>query len=183
MFTNFKTFAHCSANSECGRQDSAEVQGNRSSVVASTLKKCWLGAPAWLSQSSIRLLILAQVMISGSWDRVPRGAPCLVELASLPLSLPFPMLALSLALSLSLSLSQISKSLKNNNKSAGWSYDPTAMSSYWSRKEIISVYVIQRHLSSIWHVPWHILIQQAFIKCLLYSRHQGNSVTRERHAP
>ena len=35
-----------------------------------------LGAPGWLSQVSIQLLILAQVMIPGSWDQVPCQAPC-----------------------------------------------------------------------------------------------------------
>ena len=42
---------------------------------------CWAphltGAPGWLNQLSIQLLISAQVMISGSWDQAQRRAPML----------------------------------------------------------------------------------------------------------
>ena len=37
---------------------------------------CILGAPEWFSQLGIWLLILAQVMISWLWDRVPSWAVC-----------------------------------------------------------------------------------------------------------
>ena len=33
-----------------------------------------VGAPEWLSRLSIRLLVPAQVIIPGSWDRAPRRA-------------------------------------------------------------------------------------------------------------
>ena len=35
------------------------------------IKSSRTGAPGWLSQLNVRLLISAQVMISGSWDGVP----------------------------------------------------------------------------------------------------------------
>jgi len=55
---------------------------------------------AWVAQSAGRLP-LARIVISGSWDRSPCWAPCLV--GSLLLPLPFPLVcALSLAHSLSL---------------------------------------------------------------------------------
>ena len=34
------------------------------------------GAPEYLSQLRVRFLILAQVLIPGSWDQVPHWAPC-----------------------------------------------------------------------------------------------------------
>ena len=47
-----------------------------------------VGAPGWLSQLSIALLFLAQVMISGSWDGAPCWALCwawsLFRILSLP---------------------------------------------------------------------------------------------------
>ena len=59
------------------------------------------GASGWFSQLSISLLILAQVMIPGSWDWAPHRAPhCVWSLLEiLPLSC-------SLSLSLSFSLPQ-----------------------------------------------------------------------------
>ena len=57
------------------------------------LKKLPMGAPGWLSWLSVWLLISAQVMISGSWDRAPhRALPwawTLLGILSLPPS-PFP---------------------------------------------------------------------------------------------
>ena len=44
---------------------------SKSPVYIVNLKRKRLGAPGYLSQLSIRLLILAQVMISGSWDWAP----------------------------------------------------------------------------------------------------------------
>ena len=50
--------------------------------------------PGWLSQLNIWLFILAQVMISGSWDGAPHGAPhwiwILLQILFLPLPLPLP---------------------------------------------------------------------------------------------
>ena len=61
-------------------------------------------APGWLCQLSVQLLTLAQVMISGPWDRALSWAPCsarsLLEILCLPLLLP-----------LLLSLSQINNIL------------------------------------------------------------------------
>ena len=56
------------------------------------------GAPGWLSQLSIQLLISAQVMISHSWDPVPTGSMLSWESAwifSFPQRLPPFMCALS----------------------------------------------------------------------------------------
>ena len=53
------------------------------------------GEGGW--QLSVRLLVLAQVMISGSWVRAPRQAPCSVGRLFLPLLLP-PACVLSLSL-------------------------------------------------------------------------------------
>ena len=76
------------------------------------------GAPGWLSWLSVWLLILAQDMIPGSWDRALRQAPrweySLLKTLSLSLSLcPLPCLG-----SLFLSLSQTNK--LNNKQSAIW---------------------------------------------------------------
>jgi len=60
-------------------------------------KKMNLGAPGWLSWLGIRFLISAQVMISGSWDRVPHRAPCSVGSLLLPLPATPPACALSLS--------------------------------------------------------------------------------------
>ena len=69
-----------------------------------TFKWLFIGASGWLSQLSIRLLILAQAMTPGSWDLAPHQSPywawSLLKILSLPLSLP-----LSLSLSLSLPFS------------------------------------------------------------------------------
>ena len=50
---------------------------------------------AWVAQS-VKHLPLAQLMISGSWDRAPHQALCSARslLLPLPLSLPFPLLVL-----------------------------------------------------------------------------------------
>ena len=68
------------------------------------------GAPAWLSQLNVQLLISGQVMIPGSWDRAPCWAPCWTHGAcvgfSLSLCLSSPLM-LSLSPALSLSPSQI----------------------------------------------------------------------------
>ena len=68
------------------------------------------GAPGWLSWISIRLLISAQVIISGSWDlalcQAPHSARSLLDILSL--SLP-------LCLSPLPTLSLLSLSLNNNN--------------------------------------------------------------------
>ena len=60
------------------------------------LRVCFLGAPGWLSRLSIRLLILAQVLISwlaGSSNMSGPGltARSLLGILSLPLSLPLPL--------------------------------------------------------------------------------------------
>ena len=59
------------------------------------------GAPEWRSQSSVRLLVSAQVMISGSWDQALHGAPhsagSLLEILSSSPSAP-PTHALSFSL-------------------------------------------------------------------------------------
>lgn len=51
--------------------------------------------PGWLRQVSLRLLILAQVMISGSWDGAPHQAPrwawSLLGILSFSLSLSLPL--------------------------------------------------------------------------------------------
>lgn len=66
------------------------------------------GAREWLNQLSVRLLITAQVVISGSWNQTPRRAPCsagnmLQDSLSPSLSLSAsPLLTLSLSLSPSL---------------------------------------------------------------------------------
>jgi len=41
-----------------------------------TFKKVISGAPGWLSWLSVRLLILVQVVISGSWDQAPHWVLC-----------------------------------------------------------------------------------------------------------
>ena len=50
------------------------------------------GAPGWLHRLAVRLLISAQVMVSGSWDWAPSWALCwtlsLLEMLSFPLPLP-----------------------------------------------------------------------------------------------
>jgi len=53
-----------------------------------------------LGGSVVEPLSLAQVMIPGSWDRVPHRAPCLAE--SLLLPVPLPLLVFPLSVSLSL---------------------------------------------------------------------------------
>jgi len=50
------------------------------------------GVPGWLSQSNVQLLILAQAMISGLWNRAPRQAPCWAWSPLEILSLPLPLL-------------------------------------------------------------------------------------------
>jgi len=67
-----------------------------------------MGAPEWLSQLSVWLSVLAQVVVSGSWDGAPRRALCSAQglLVPLPLLLPLSLL------SLSLSLRQINKIFK-----------------------------------------------------------------------
>ena len=56
----------------------------------------WLGAHGWLSCLSIRLLVSTGVMVLGSWDQALCWIPCLagrlLEILSLPLSLPLPLL-------------------------------------------------------------------------------------------
>ena len=56
------------------------------------LKISCMRAPGWLSWLNIRLLIMGQVMISGSWDGAPSRAPCSAWnlLLPLPLLLPTP---------------------------------------------------------------------------------------------
>jgi len=75
-------------------------------IARTLLKIRRLGVLGWLSRLSNRLLILAQVMISRSWDRAPHRTSCsvesLFEILSLPLPLPL----------LVHSLKQINKSLK-----------------------------------------------------------------------
>ena len=65
------------------------------------LKNLKIGAPGWLSWLSIRVFILAQVMISWSWShgheiKPPLWAPCsawgLLQILSLPLLLSLPCL-------------------------------------------------------------------------------------------
>ena len=55
----------------------------------------------------VKHLPLAQVMIHGSWNRVPHQAPCSVESLLLPFSVPLPLPLLMLVLSCL--LSQINK--------------------------------------------------------------------------
>ena len=43
-------------------------------VMVGIENKAGEGAPGWLSRLSVRLLISAQVMIPGSWDRAPHQA-------------------------------------------------------------------------------------------------------------
>ena len=59
----------------------------------------------------VKHLLLAQVMILGSWDPVPSKASCLAENLLLPLPLLLPLLVLSL----SLSNKQINKIFKKKN--------------------------------------------------------------------
>ena len=63
------------------------------------MKNICPGTPGWLSQLGGRLSILAQVMISRSWDGaccgVPRSVGNLLESLPLPLSLPLLTLSLS----------------------------------------------------------------------------------------
>ena len=59
----------------------------------------FIGAPGWLSQSSCHLLIMAQVMISGSWDQAPHWAPHSSGRFFLPTPAPAHMSSLSLSLS------------------------------------------------------------------------------------
>jgi len=53
-----------------------------------------MGVPGWLSRSNVQHLISARGMISGSWDPAPCRSPRLVwnllEILSLPLSMPLP---------------------------------------------------------------------------------------------
>lgn len=46
------------------------------------IKSSSLGVPGWLCELSIPFLILALVMISGSWIQASHGAPCSVEVLS-----------------------------------------------------------------------------------------------------
>ena len=59
-------------------------------------KTCKIEVPGWCRWLSIGLLVLAQVMISGSWDQVPCQALCsawsLFEILSLPHPLPLPLM-------------------------------------------------------------------------------------------
>ena len=71
-------------------------------------EKVAAGMPRWLSQLSIWLLILAQVVTSGSWDWAPDGAPSSVESCFRILSLTLPLLLLSVR--------KINKSLKRKKK-------------------------------------------------------------------
>ena len=57
-----------------------------------------LGRGAWVAQA-VKRLPSAQVMIPGSWDRAPHGAPCLAGSLLLPLPLPLPLLFPLLVLS------------------------------------------------------------------------------------
>ena len=52
---------------------------------------------AWVAQM-VKPPPRAQVMISGSWDRVPHQIPCSVGSRLLPLPLPVPLLVLYLSL-------------------------------------------------------------------------------------
>jgi len=65
----------------------------------------------WVAQS-VKHLPSAQVMISGSQDRVPHQAPSSVGSLLLPLPLPLCLLVLSLSLPLS-QINKIFKKLKN----------------------------------------------------------------------
>ena len=60
----------------------------------------------WVAQL-MKHLLSAQVMIRGSWDRVPHRAPCSV--GNLPLSLPLALHWLVLSLAICLSVCQINK--------------------------------------------------------------------------
>lgn len=63
-------------------------------VPALVIKGSWWGAPGWYSCLSVRLLLSAQVMISGSRDRAPSQAPLsLPRSLLLPLPLRLPLLA------------------------------------------------------------------------------------------
>ena len=52
---------------ELGDNDT-KFKGARNVSQVLVMLKTTSGAPGWLSQVSIQILILAQVMISGSWD-------------------------------------------------------------------------------------------------------------------
>ena len=76
------------------------------------------GAPGWLSQLSVLLLVSAQVMISQFMSSRPVLGSVLTArsplgILSLPLSLPLPY---SGSLSLSLRINKYIKTLKKNNK-------------------------------------------------------------------
>ena len=60
----------------------------------------------------VKCLLSAQVMISGSWDRALRRAPCSLGSLLLPLSLPAAPPACTLIYSLSLSVKEVNKILK-----------------------------------------------------------------------
>ena len=78
-----------------------------------------VGAPGWLSQLGVLLLISARVMISGLWDRAPCWALCwtwsLLMIPSLCSSPPC-MHAFSLSLFLSVSKKQTNLKQKQNPK-------------------------------------------------------------------
>ena len=74
---------------------------NKKNVSINSLQKTTLGAPGWFSQLSCQILILAEVMISGSWDGAsywaPRSVGSLLQDA-FPLPLTLPLLPVSLSL-------------------------------------------------------------------------------------
>ena len=75
------------------------------------IKKVFLGAPGWLSQLGVWVLVSALGMISGSWDEASHWAPCsagnLLELLLLPLFLPLLVHSHGLSLKISVFLKLI----------------------------------------------------------------------------
>ena len=83
-------------------------------LCARQCEKCSNGAPRWLSLLSVRLLVSAQVMISGSWDQAPHPASAPCSVGSLLLS-PSPSAPPS-ACTHSLSLFQINSFKKRKER-------------------------------------------------------------------
>ena len=67
--THFRLSVCCRHTAVNKRMDAQNGVGSHSDVLFGRKKGSRLGAPGWLSWVSVQLLILAQVMISGSCDR------------------------------------------------------------------------------------------------------------------